>query len=254
MQETIEIAGRFCGPPDSGNGGYVAGLLAARADRRGPVRVRLCRPPPLDTALQVRRTTTGITELAWADETIATAAPAELPSVTSRWTSFEVAQSLSRSYPGFRRHPFPGCFVCGPDRAPGDGLRIFPGPWHSGHVVAAWIPDATLGSGDGTVLPEHVWAALDCPGYFAVAADGRPMLLGEITARLSRAVRIGESCVVVGWRIASAGRKHQVGTAIYGEDRRLCGTAVALWIEPRPALQSLAPSESSLEGITVHAA
>src|SRR5262245_50780881 len=252
MHETIEISGRFCGPPDSGNGGYVAGLLAARADRRGPVRVRLCRPTPLDTALQVRRTAAGTMELTADDETIATAAPAELPSVTSRWTSFEVAQSLSRSYPGFCRHPFPTCFVCGPDRAPGDGLRIFPGPWHSGHVVAAWIPDNSLGSGDGTVSPEHVWAALDCPGYFALAADGRPMLLGEMTARLGHAVRTGESCVVVGWRIASEGRKHRVGTAIYGEDRRLCGSAVGLWIEPRPAMQSRATFDSSLEGITDH--
>ena len=80
------------------------------------------------------------------------------------------------------------------------------------------------------------------------------MLLGEITGRIGHAVRVGESCVVVGWRIASEGRKHRVGTAIYGDDRRLCGSAVGLWIEPRPAMQSRATFDSSLEGITVNAA
>jgi hypothetical protein len=80
------------------------------------------------------------------------------------------------------------------------------------------------------------------------------MLLGEITAQLERGIRIGEPCVVVGWHIASAGRKHQVGTAIYGEDGNLCGRAEALWIEPRPAMQSPALADSSSQVDTAHAA
>jgi hypothetical protein len=256
MRDTIEIARGFCGPPGSGNGGYVAGLLAGAASWRGPVKVRLRRPPPLETVLAVRRTATaaGGVELVHDGEILASAEPGALRSLPPRWTSFEVATNLSRSFPGFQRHPFPRCFVCGPERAAGDGLRIFPGPWHPGHAVAPWVPHRGLDRGDGRVAPEHVWAALDCPGYFAAASDGRPMLLGEFTARLGRAVRIGEPCVVVAWRIAAEGRKHRAGTAIHGEDGQLCGIAEALWIEPRPPAQSSDPNASSSSDITARAA
>jgi hypothetical protein len=254
MQETIEIARRYCGPPDSGNGGYVAGLLATRADRRGAMKVRLHRPPPLDTRLDLQRSDGGPLELRHDGQTLATAEPGVLHSLPSRRTSFQVARNLSRSYPGFHRHPFPRCFVCGPERAPGEGLRIFPGPWHAGHVVAPWVPHAVLDRGDGSVAPEHLWAALDCPGYFAAAQDGRPMLLGEMTAHLGRPVRIDEPCIVIGWRLGSDGRKHRVGTAIYGEGRQLRGIAEALWIEPRPVMQSIATIPSSSESATPRAA
>jgi hypothetical protein len=259
MQDTVEIARRYCGPPDSGNGGYVAGLLASRADRREAVTVRLRRPPPLEAPLDFRRTPAGVIELVHGGEVLASAEPGVLAqSIPVRWTTFEVAQRLSRNYPGFHRHPFPTCFVCGPDRAHGDGLRIFPGPWHAGHVVAPWVPHAALDRGDGTVAPEHLWAALDCPGYFAAAQDGRPMLLGQITARLGRPVRIDEPCIVIGWRLGSAGRKHCVGTAIYGKGRQLRGVAEALWIEPRTVShsmpQSIATISSSCGSATSHAA
>src|SRR5439155_15178742 len=47
----IVIDRRFCGPPDSGNGGYTCGLVAARVD--GPAEVTLRLPPPLETPLTV---------------------------------------------------------------------------------------------------------------------------------------------------------------------------------------------------------
>jgi hypothetical protein len=247
MRETVEIARRYCGPPESGNGGYVAGLLARHAKSRLPVKVRLRQPPPLESALEVRETVAGGMELLHDGETVAVAEPGALRSTPRRWTSFEVARTLSRSYAGFHRHPFPGCFVCGPARLPGDGLRIFPGPWHPGHVVAPWTPHASLDRGDGRVAPEHVWAALDCPGYFAAVTDGRPMLLGEMTACLGRAIRIDERCVVVAWKIESEGRKHRVGTAVYGADGQLCGVAEALWIEPRSPARSITPAAACSE-------
>src|SRR5690349_5243770 len=50
------IPSRFCGPPESGNGGWVSGHLAqlvpGGADGR-PVSVRLSSPPPLDRELRV---------------------------------------------------------------------------------------------------------------------------------------------------------------------------------------------------------
>lgn len=51
MSDRIVIDRRFCGPPDSGNGGYTCGLVAARVD--GPAEVTLRLPPPLETPLTV---------------------------------------------------------------------------------------------------------------------------------------------------------------------------------------------------------
>jgi hypothetical protein len=118
---------------------------------------------------------------------------------------FETATALSLSFAGFRRHVFPGCFVCGPNRTEGDGLRIFAGPRRPGEVAAAWRPHPALDRGDGVTHVAHVWAALDCPGYFAAVGDGRQMLLGEMTALVGRPVRIGEPCVLLGWRLGVEG-------------------------------------------------
>jgi hypothetical protein len=234
MRDSLVIAQRFCGPPGSGNGGHVAGVLAehlTRADQ--PRSVRLLRPPPLEVRLEIRPTAEGGVNLVRGDDTLACAAPGTLDLEAPEPPAFAAAMEISRSFPGLERHPFPGCFVCGPAREQGDGLRILPGAWRDGVVAAPWLPDATLDRGDGSVRREHVWAALDCPGYFAVAPHGRPMLLGQITARFGRTLRIGEPTVVVGWSVATDGRKHRAGTAVFGADGALCGLAQAIWIEPR---------------------
>ena len=53
MTDSLVIPSRFCGPPGSGNGGYVCGRIAAYLD--GPVTVTLRRPPPLATPMGVER-------------------------------------------------------------------------------------------------------------------------------------------------------------------------------------------------------
>jgi hypothetical protein len=79
-----------------------------------------------------------------------------------------------------------------------------------------------------------LWAALDCPGYFAVTGDTpQNLLLGRMTARVHRAVQAGEPCVVVGWPLASDGRKHSCGTALFSESAGLCGESLATWITVR---------------------
>src|SRR5690348_5360283 len=50
---SLVIPARFCGPPGSGNGGYVCGRIAGYLG--GPVTVTLRRPPPLGTAMAVDR-------------------------------------------------------------------------------------------------------------------------------------------------------------------------------------------------------
>ena len=59
VEPTITIDRRFCGPTQSGNGGYTCGRLAAHVDSDTAVQVTLRLPPPLDTLMRVRRDADG---------------------------------------------------------------------------------------------------------------------------------------------------------------------------------------------------
>lgn len=245
MNRTFKIARRFCGPQDSANGGYTCGVIASFAAE--PVTVRLLKPIPLDTRLVVERRDEYL-DVLLDDTPLAQARPGDVESLSPPVPppTLDDASAAARRYAGFERHPAPECFVCGPRRKAGDALRIFAGPLGPPNVSAApWTPDASLDAGDGRVAAEYLWAALDCPGFAAAAPDMRPMLLGELTARIDRRVAIGEPCVVVGWLVQSSGRKHEAGTALYDAKRSLCAIARAIWIEPRTAgdgVTSEAPS------------
>ena len=234
----LVIGARFCGPPQSANGGYFCGRLAALAE--GTVTVRLRVPPPLETPMQATLLDDGRIALHAGDVLVAEAGPTQLDLDVPPRVSHEEALAASQRFVGFDSHPFGTCFVCGVQRAPGDGLRIFAGPCdahgkhaETGIVAAPWVPDASLSVSHGSVAPEFIWAALDCPGFCAASSDGRAMLLAEFAARLERSVSIGEHCVVVGWRLRSEGRKHEVGTALYDEHGAVVARARGLWIEPR---------------------
>lgn len=241
--KTLTIAARYCGPPTSSNGGYFAGMVATLAART--LAVRLLKPPPLDTELVVRELADGALQVLQEQDPIGEARPAVLTLDARPAPDYLEVVEASRRYAGFRHHRFPTCFVCGTQRGRGDGLRIFAGPTlNAGMVAAPWVPDASLDGGDGKVRAEFMSAALDCPGYYAVAPDDRMMLLAEFTAHVDRRVHIGESCTLVGWRIAADGRKHQAATALYDGEGELCGRARALWIEPRGSAEAAAPGAS----------
>ena len=230
--KTITVARRFCGPASSANGGYFAGLVATLAS--DTLAVRLMKPPPLDTELEIVERGDGAFEVRHGDALVGEAKHAELRLELPSAVSYFEAVEASRRYTGFLAHRFPTCFVCGTQRTRGDGMRIFAGPIPERAVVAApWVPDASLDRGDGKIRPEFMSAALDCPGYYALTADDRMMLLAEFTVHLDRLVHVDESCTVVGWRMSDDGRKHEAGTAIFDEDGEVCGRARALWIEPR---------------------
>jgi hypothetical protein len=238
--QTLTIATRFRGPPESANGGYFAGLVATLA--ASTVSVRLLKPPPLNIGLTVEALDDGGLRVLRGEEPIGEAHPAALTLAAPAAPDYLEAVEASRHYAGFHHPRFPSCFVCGAQRVRGDGLRIFAGPIaERGMVAAPWVPDASLDAGDGKVRPEFISAALDCPGYFAVAPDDRLMLLAELTAHVDRRVHIGESCTLVGWRIGGSGRKHEAGTAIFDGKGELCGRARALWIEPRTTVSELTP-------------
>jgi hypothetical protein len=227
--QVIRIDRRFRGPPDSGNGGYVAGRLAAALGGSG-VEVTLRAPPPLDTELRIAVSADNA-ELRDGDSVVATARRGEVDIAVPPPPSLDLAREAERHYAGFDHHPFPGCFVCGPDRVAGDGLRIFVGatPGADG-VAGVWLPDESLSDGEGAVAIEHVWAALDCPGYFAVRERAGIAVLGRIAVEVLRRSVVGEGLIVTGWAIESEGRKHRVGTALHDVDGLLCAKAVATWV------------------------
>ncbi|HZO22924.1 MAG TPA: hypothetical protein VFB37_10530 [Steroidobacteraceae bacterium] len=230
--KTLRVSRRFCGPAVSANGGYFAGLVAGLVSHTLAVRLRV--PPPLETELEVLEREGGIVEVRHGAELIGEGRPSTLTLEVPACPGYLLALGASRNYRGFAHHRFPACFVCGTQRERGDGLRIFAGAVPGRELVAApWVPDNSLDRGDGKVRPEFMSAALDCPGYYAVTPDDRSMLLGQFTTHLDRLVHIGESCTVIGWRLAAEGRKHEAGTALFDGDGELCGRAQALWIEPR---------------------
>jgi hypothetical protein len=232
MRAELRVDERYCGPPGCANGGYIAGLIAQHSARQ--LRVRLEQPIPLRTALELFDTEDDGLELRAAGRTLIRAKPAGLELEVPEGVSYLEALEASRRFTGFTRHAYPACFVCGPDRGRGDGLRIFAGRLeHQDRVAAPWIPDASLGDGAGKVRAEFMSAALDCPGYFAAHAATAPMLLGEYVAHVDRCVHIDEPCVILGWTIASNGRKHEVGTALFDEKGQWCARARAVWIELR---------------------
>jgi hypothetical protein len=229
---TLRIGARFRGPPHSANGGYFAGAVAVLADRT--VTVRLQQPPPLDTDFDVQRDAGGALRVLHGAALVGSAEPAALELEVPRAPHYLEAVEASRRYAGFAYHRFPGCFVCGTQRVRGDGLRIFAGPLPElGLVAAPWVPDPSLDRGDGKVRPEFMAAALDCPGYYAVAPDDTMLLLAQFTAHVDRLVHVGSDCTVIGWQLGVSGRKREAGTALFDGKGVLCGRARALWIEPR---------------------
>ena len=122
------------------------------------------------------------------------------------------ARDATGRFTGYDEHEFPRCFVCGPLRDPGDGLRIFAGAVRPDVVAAPWVARE--------VVPEIVWAAIDCPGAFAAGFANRgTVVLGRMAARIDRLPQDGEPCVIVGWSLGAEGRKLYAGTALLGERR-----------------------------------
>jgi hypothetical protein len=229
---TLTVAKRFCGPRASSNGGYFCGLVSALSQ---DVRtVRLMKPPPLDTSLDVVEQPEGVLAIQHGEVVVGQSRPASLQLDPPVPPSYVESLDASLHYAGFKEHPYPTCFVCGTQRARGDGLRVFAGPVAGREIVAApWVPDQSLDAGDGKVRPEFMFAAMDCPGCFAANKSGRGLwLLGEFTGHIDRRVHIDEPCRVIGWHIGSNGRKHEAGTALFDEEGELCGRAKAVWIEP----------------------
>lgn len=228
----IQIGRQFRGPPNSGNGGYVCGVLARGLD--GPVTAMLRAPPPLDTDLDLvvrdgTATLTGAEDVLVGQAGPATQALPEPPPAPS----LETARAAGARSLAFEREVHPPCFTCGVTRE--DGLRVLPGQLEGaevGVVACVWTPDAAFAEADGLIAPEVVWAALDCPGIFSwIEKEGRPGgLLGTMTGEITGGVRAGEEYIVVAWPIEASGRKKVSGVALYDAEGRVMARGHQVWI------------------------
>lgn len=216
---------RFRGPLTSANGGYACGRLAACVDAEA-VEVTLRLPPPLERPLDVRLEGTSALLLD-GDALVAEAHPGSLevepPAPVSVWEAEQAAARHVRvGNPVFHE-----CFVCGV-REEGDGLAVYAGPVPGREPLhaAPWLV--------GDSGPEIAWAAVDCPGAYAVGAEGRgEIVLGRMAARVARVPERGERCVVAAWPLGEDGRKLYAGTALFSEEGELLTLARQTWIEPR---------------------
>ena len=237
MTETVTIPARFNGPPASANGGYTCGLVAGLVGGE-VVAVSLRMPPPLERPLAVVRDGDRV-ELRIGADVVAEGAQEEL--LLDAPDAVSPKRAAAASEAGRERwtaeHPFPTCVVCGPDRAPHDGLRVFPGELRDGTFAARWTPDESVADGSGYVRPECVWAALDCPTSAPVAnyGEGPPMVLARLTARLGYPVRVGKPHALVSWPLAVDGRKRHAACALFDSEGRLLCASRALWIELKEA-------------------
>jgi hypothetical protein len=226
----VKIAARFNGPPGTGNGGYVAGMLAHHVDAADAVSVRLRLPPPLETELDVRADGAAA-ELLYGDAVIARAEPADLEFEVPAIPAIDAVRKAVAALPPRTDHPFPQCFGCGPDREPGEAIGALLAPVDGDVWAGVWRPGSLIPHSDGHVLPEIVWAALDCPSAQPIAPDGGPAhVLGTLTARVEHPVALDTDHLLLAWALGREGRKAWSASAIVREDGLVCGVAKAVWI------------------------
>lgn len=228
---TITIPSRFNGPPGSGNGGYTCGVIAGVV---GPgAEVTLRHPPPLDTPMVIAEAG-GVWEVHHDGTLIAEATVVEWEFEVPPPPSLEEAGDAATRYAGFDHHEFPTCFTCGVDRD--DGLAIWPGRVAGSDMVAApWTSPDDLATLDGTLAPELVWAALDCPGAWVAARDMavEPIVLGRMAARTVTPLPVEGVYVSYAWSLGEDGRKSYAGTAIADASGGVVAYARQTWIAIR---------------------
>ena len=248
------IGRQFSGPPDSGNGGYVCGVIAK--DFPGPATAILGARVPLEQRLDillednVMRLTDGEGGLIGRGE----AADLSVLPTPPEAPSMRAARAAGERYIGLSQRVHPTCLTCGPERRPGDGLRVFVGPIEgapAGHVAGIWTPHADFADPQGLVPFELIWAALDCPGFFAwVAKEGRHgALLGTMTCEILRRPRCAEESIVMAWPLERSGRKETAGVALFAMNGELMARAHQVWITMAQSFPAAASQGSSRDDV-----
>jgi hypothetical protein len=231
----ITIPRRFNGPPDSGNGGYSCGVLGGLVDAPA-VEVTLRAPPPLEREMPVEERDGALSALD-GETVVAEARPTEIDIDLPDPVPFAeaVRADAASQYRDVEGHWFDTCFVCGPSRAEGDGLRMFPGALPGGERYATLFrPEPSLADATGRVRSEVVWAALDCPTSAPIADwDNQrpPSVLARLAVRIDAPLHAGREYLSLSWPLGEDGRKRSAAAALYDEDGTPVAVSRALWIE-----------------------
>jgi hypothetical protein len=212
-------------------------MVARKID--GPAEVNLRSLPPMDRELELSETDGGY-ELHDGDTLVLDARPAsfdlEIPEPPGVDEARAAAGDLIHQE---STHRFPSCFTCGPDRAEGDGLRLFMSRLPDREIlVSAWEPHPDLVDGADSLPEEMIWAALDCPPIWAAFAENRPaafptdglLVLARQRLELLRPVPVSETAVVTAWQVERDGRKHLTAGAIHGADGELLARGESLLV------------------------
>jgi hypothetical protein len=222
---TITFEWRYRGPLTSANGGYACGRLAAFVEAE-LVEVTLRLPPPLERTLAVLREGDSALLLD-GDQVVAEAHPGSVDLEPPAPVSLVDAVGAATRHVRVGSPVFRECFVCG-IREERNGLGVYAGPVDGREplLAAPWTVDEPSS--------EVVWAAIDCPGAYAVGAAGRgEIVLGRMTAQVLRVPAAGDRCVATAWPCGEDGRKLYAGTALHSEHGELLALAKQTWIEPR---------------------
>ena len=163
----VVLERRYNGPPETANGGYACGVVARHVD--GPAHVSLRRPVPLGSAARARAprrrprhpARRGHPDRGGRPGAAAGRARAAVPARPRGGARGR------RARPAGWPAAFGRCWVCSPRE---DGLGVLFGPLPRARSMTG----AVLHAGDGgTLAPEVVWAALDCPSYTPAAVGQR---------------------------------------------------------------------------------
>jgi hypothetical protein len=233
--EQVIIGDRYNGPPNSGNGGYVAGILAQYVSASA-VQIRLFSPPPLNMVLDIIKEDVKVAlyhDTKLIAEGISSSLELDVPYIPTQLD----AKDCALRYPGFERHAFPRCYVCGPDRAIHDGLRLFTGiSLDKTYVAAPFYTFDELYDDHDELKIDQIYAALDCPGAYAISQidEEKVMVLGQITVEVIQPIKREEELVVVGWYLGKERKKNYSGTAIITTKGIVKAKAKATWIEINP--------------------
>lgn len=234
----VTIPARHRGPTSSGNGGWVAGTLAAAIGPAATVTLR--RPIPLDAPLRLLRHPDGGAHLLDGEALLAEAEPFDGPLDAPGPVSLAEARAASADplVPD-PLHQAPRCWVCGP-LAPPEALHIRAGRVRPGLAAGLMETGPHLAAPDGLIDARHLWAALDCPsGVAAMAEEPGPihetyLLLGRVSGRIERRPAPGAPLVVTARGEGREGRKLFAASALHDAGGNRIALARSIWIEVPP--------------------